>query len=488
MLKDFQTDKRFRDLYDCCVIGSGPAGITVAQRLAAAGKRVALIEGGAAEYSEQSQALYECRSTGREAYVEKFRLRMLGGTSAHWTGRCRPFDPSDFSASARNGMPGWPIPYSEIERYLPDAMRILDLPGQEFRTRNSPLDGVDFRADGYLKSPPTRFAEKYATVLRESSNLEVFVNCNCVDLVFDGNSRRVGSITVSDYAKRRGKVAAKHFVLAMGAIENARQLLNSESLAAHGVISAEGMTGRCFMEHLNVELGTFVLGDGHGTDERQYCTTDAFASRHRVGKGNVTFSVLSQVKSYGRAAAVKDFFRNLACSMGVAEKMKFVTDFSCPGDGTIATLLEQYPQRDSRVSLLEEKDALGVRKASLNWHVGDEDMRTIRTIAMEAAKRFADSGLGYVKLNENLLGDPAKLYIHPHAHHMGTTRMASRPADGVVDSNCKVFGTENLYVAGSSIFATGGACNPTMPILQFALRLSDHLNGADSASRPQKSG
>ncbi|MOA69336.1 GMC oxidoreductase [compost metagenome] len=59
---------------------------------------------------------------------------------------------------------------------------------------------------------------------------------------------------------------------------------------------------------------------------------------------------------------------------------------------------------------------------------------------------------------------------------MGTTRMAASPEFGVVDANCKVFGTENLYVAGSSIFATGGASNPTMPLLQFAVRLAEHLN------------
>lgn len=63
--------------------------------------------------------------------------------------------------------------------------------------------------------------------------------------------------------------------------------------------------------------------------------------------------------------------------------------------------------------------------------------------------------------------------------------MASSAQFGVVDSNCKVFGTENLYVAGSSIFATGGASNPTMPLLQFAVRLADHLDaGMSSAGTP----
>lgn len=475
MLKNFETERTFQPLYDCCVIGGGPAGITLALRLAAAGRRVILVEGGGTEHTERSQNLYRCQTSGRNAYVESTRLRMLGGTSNHWAGRCRPFDPSDFSVSPPGQLPGWPIPYAEIKRFLPEAMRILDLPAGDFEGLNPPLSGEDFAADRYLLSPPTRFADKYAAAMRETPGLEVFVNCNCVDLVFDGRTRRLVAVAVADYEGRRGKIAAKTFVLAMGAIENARQLLSSASLAESGVVRPDGMVGRCFMEHLNVELGTFVLREGRNPGERQYYTTDAFVSRHKVGKGNATFSLVSQLKSYGRTAAAKTFFKNLACSLGVAEKVQFIANFNCPGDGTIGTLIEQQPQRGNRVVLTQESDLFGMRKASVHWDIGDEDLRTIRTIGMEVAKRFADTGLGYVKLNEHLSGNGGKLEVHPHAHHMGTTRMAATPRDGVVDANCKVFGTENMYVAGSGIFATGGACNPTMPIIQFPLRLAEHL-------------
>jgi choline dehydrogenase-like flavoprotein len=95
---------------------------------------------------------------------------------------------------------------------------------------------------------------------------------------------------------------------------------------------------------------------------------------------------------------------------------------------------------------------------------------------MEVAKCFAGTGLGYVRLDECVYDESVPLKVNPHAHHMGTTRMASSPDFGVVDENCKVFGVENLHVAGSSVFATGGASNPTMPLLQLALRLAEHLN------------
>ncbi|MNM28378.1 Fructose dehydrogenase large subunit [compost metagenome] len=477
MIKDYQTQKALRDAYDFAIIGAGPAGITLALQLARAGWSVALVEGGGHEYSPRSQAFYACTSTGLEMYAEETRLRYLGGTSNHWAGRCRPFEPSDFAVSPPGNLPGWPIPYAEIERYLPAAMDIVDLPqGASFQARNTGLQGGEFDADRFLLSPPTRFAQKYAAALNETPGLDVFINCNCVDLEFDQASGRLVAALVSDYDLHRERLVAGHFILATGAIENARQLLNSESLLAAGIVNRNGLVGGCFMEHLNIDMGTFILKEGQGTEPREYYTTDAFVAEYRSGKGNVATSVLSDVRTYGRTAEVKHFLENLACEMGVASKIEFIAKFSCPGDGVISTMLEQFPNVQSRISLLDEKDPLGVAKVNVNWALSPDDRHTIKCIGGEIAKQFAEAGLGFVKLNDYVYDTAVPLKIAPHAHHMGTTRMAASAESGVVDANCKVFGTENLYVAGSSIFAKGGASNPTMPLLQFALRLADHLN------------
>ena len=61
-------------------------------------------------------------------------------------------------------------------------------------------------------------------------------------------------------------------------------------------------------------------------------------------------------------------------------------------------------------------------------------------------------------------------------HHMGTTRMHDDPRQGVVDANCRVHDLANLYVAGSSVFPTGGVANPTLTMVALAIRLADHLN------------
>jgi hypothetical protein len=86
-----------------------------------------LAEGGGREYAPHSQGLYACASTGLELYPRKLACATWG-TSNHWAGRCRPFTPSDFTVAPPGDLPGWPIPYSEIEGYLPAAMEIVDLP------------------------------------------------------------------------------------------------------------------------------------------------------------------------------------------------------------------------------------------------------------------------------------------------------------------------------------------------------------------------
>ncbi|MGV8919508.1 MAG: FAD-dependent oxidoreductase [Pseudomonas sp.] len=477
MIKDYQTQKDLRDSYDFCIVGGGPAGITLALRLAGAGWSVALIEGGGHEYSQRSQTLYRCPSTALEAYAEETRLRFLGGTSNHWAGRCRPFEPSDFAVPPAGTMPGWPIAFAEIKDYLPQAMAIVDLPpGAEFKAINVALKGDEFDADRFLLSPPTRFAQKYADDLSKAQTLDLFINCNCVDLDFDQASGRIAAVVVSDYELRTQKLKARNFILATGAIENARQLLNSKSLKAGGVVKPDGLVGRCFMEHLNVDMGTFILKEGQSRDPCQYYTTDAFVTEQHSGKGNVSTAVLSQVMTYGVTAGIKDFFENLTCEMGVAHKLDYIAKFNCPGDGVITTMIEQFANPKSRIVLLDERDDLGMAKVNINWELSAADRNTIKVIGLEMAKYFAESGLGFVKLHEYVYDLTLPLKLAPHAHHMGTTRMAASPEFGVVDTNCKVFGTANLYVAGSSIFATGGASNPTMPLLQFALRLADHLN------------
>lgn len=458
--------------YDHCIIGSGPAGITLALSLAAANKKVLLLEAGGRSYTNQSQSFYQCESSARSAWPSTTRLRYLGGTSNHWAGRCRPFEAEDFESEQLAKLPGWPISYSEIEGYLMPAKEILGIDKIPFHGKTAKLN-ADFIADEYINSTPVKFGEKYYDQLKNSSDINLYLNANAYSLNVE-KGQLISSVGAKNYQGDSFKFLSSNFILAMGTIENARFLLN-QNAAIKKISNENGMIGKCFMEHMNIKLGEFLLNDEGHTQNKSYFTSDKFIQEFETGRSNISFGVTDQVKSYGRTAKIKTFFKNLACDYGIEEKVQFISGFTCPGTGVIGTLMEQFPDKESFVSLSHEKDSMGLRKAVLHWQINEEDHLTIRTIAKKMAMSFADAGLGIVKLEQYILDEALDIPVGPHAHHMGTTRMAKSPEHGVVDENCKVFGVENLYVAGSSIFSTGGACNPTMPIVQFALRLSDHL-------------
>jgi choline dehydrogenase-like flavoprotein len=137
---------------------------------------------------------------------------------------------------------------------------------------------------------------------------------------------------------------------------------------------------------------------------------------------------------------------------------------------------EQAPNPDSRISLARERDILGLPKVCVDWRLTALDRYTYRTAAAlfgsELARACGGSYLPAAWLSED---DSATAQVHTTAHHLGTTRMSDDPQQGVVDPQCRVHGIDNLHIAGSSVFPTGGWAFPTLTIVALGLRLAEHL-------------
>lgn len=180
-------------------------------------------------------------------------------------------------------------------------------------------------------------------------------------------------------------------------------------------------------------------------------------------------SLSSLVRSYykSRPNYHNDYKKGLDCGVGFF-------------DGRLHIASEQCPNPDSRVRLGNELDRFGNRRVALDWRLTAQDKLTLRKAAEEVGVQLANKKLGRVRLPDWLL-DPEPTFpgIGEDAvagfHHMCTTRMAASPTEGVVNADCKLFGSDNLYLAGSSVFSTAGASNPTFTIVQLSLRLADHL-------------
>jgi len=92
--------------------------------------------------------------------------------------------------------------------------------------------------------------------------------------------------------------------------------------------------------------------------------------------------------------------------------------------------------------------------------------------------KLGQNGLGRLKVEAWFAKGNVKGRVLYGWHHMGATRMA-RTARRVVDANCRMFGLDNLYIAGSSVFPTSGCANPTFTLLAMTIRLADHLKAKD---------
>jgi choline dehydrogenase-like flavoprotein len=144
----------------------------------------------------------------------------------------------------------------------------------------------------------------------------------------------------------------------------------------------------------------------------------------------------------------------------------------------LKTRIEQAPNPDSRITLTTDHDGLGMPRAQLNWVLTPFEKYSMRTLYELIGQQVGLAAVGRIQLMD-YLRDPND-HSWPSTtgggwHHMGTTRMSNDPQTGVVDSNNKLHGVSNLYIAGASVFVTAAAPNPTLTITALSLRLSAHL-------------
>jgi choline dehydrogenase-like flavoprotein len=471
-------DGWFRDqVFDVCVVGAGPAGITLARALARRSRKVCLLEGGGTEFSEESQELYAGDVVGYN-YVplDVTRLRYLGGTSNHWSGWSRPLDAWDFAPHAANPRSGWPITKTDLDVYARETDEILDLKrfsqsARYFKGHKiSPFVPVDFRW-----SAPTRFGTKYAEELEKESRVRLYLHANLVDIPLDEARRSVSELKFRSF-KREGEFAvrAKYYVLCLGGIENARALLNSQRFDRHSIGDQYGLVGRYFTEHLHFALGAVLYKT---LPPRRIFLGPKPTFMDSTGTLNFGLRLYAPPK---RPASL---LRDIGCSMSFIRKLARAigAPLDCIPLGRLGIAAEQALNYESCVRLTDKVDRFGLQRVVLDWRLSDTDNRTIRNAATKCARLFAKRDLGRVKLADWVV-DPAgefpglgKAEVLGN-HHMCTTRMSAEAKSGVVDKDCRLHDVENLYLGGSSVFATAGHSNPTYTIVQLALRLADHLN------------
>jgi choline dehydrogenase-like flavoprotein len=503
---------------DVCVVGAGAAGISIALRLANSRLRVCVVESGGFEADPAVQSLYEGESVGNQlADPMACRLRYFGGTTNHWQGWCAPLDAGDFEARSWVPHSGWPISKRDLDPYYQAALQIVELNAYRYEMGQFPIEDRDLppfdprklRVRYWQYSPPTRFGSRYRDALRRATNVEVILNANTVKIETDATATRVEAIHLRTLTGRAGIVRARSFVLACGGMENARLLLATRDTEPKGLGTGSDALGRFFLQHPEAPVAQVV--------------TDWPASLVRAF--NLRKSDVGSIRAHITCAApLQKQFRLLNAGFDILVRRDFGAGYAAlretrtdighgqwPSNldeklwavlsdldgvagglyksarGMVSSLdlvahAEQTPNPESRLTLTNERDVLGIRKLKVDWRLTRDDKRSMLESTLRVGEELARLKLGRIKIEEWLLaGEEAwPNPIWSGCHHMGTTRMSDDPSSGVVDRNCRMHGVANLYVAGSSVFPTGGYVTPTFTIVALALRMADHIKGSFS--------
>jgi choline dehydrogenase-like flavoprotein len=455
------------------IIGSGPAGQALALRLQQYRVPCLVVEAGGLEPSAASQAQYRARVLGDPYHaLDRARLRQFGGTSGHWTGWCRPLDPIDFDARPEIGRPGWPITPADLEPQAEATRAILQIaPIDANRPLSAGLDEVTIRF-----SPPVRFGQAYRREIEQSASIGLLVDTALTDVV--PVAGRVDEIELSGRDGTRTRLKVDQLCLCTGGIENSRLLLWFNRRHRGGVVPQAATLGRYWMDHLLYNVAdTLFYGDAAARfdDKRFFATSAAAARAQAVGEARMWIEPV--VRS---GAKLKELLRDAACvAPSLFERLYRATDRELLCGAPLRMEWEQLPESSNRIELDSDTDALGMPRPVLHWRRSPMERKAAIVGARMFGEWLIERNLGRLRIRRWLLDDAPWSEREGYAsrHHMGGTRMAASPTDGVVDRDCRVFGVDNLFIGGSSVFPAGGHANPTYTIVQLALRLGDHLAG-----------
>ncbi|MFO7685976.1 MAG: GMC family oxidoreductase [Desulfobacterales bacterium] len=489
-----------------CVIGTGMGGGSFITRYTSRHNDLVVVEAG----SDNESTLIRSQSAGRAFGLNATRSIALGGTSNIWRGLCGPLDPIDFIRRPWIPHSGWPIGSNDLKPYYKEACRMLGLPALAWfsplpsnRRVRSLVGDMDFdrlyHANKFFihKEPPKNFKHDLLRLFKHGEHL-LLLNTVAVEVVSGDTGNSVQKIIARDPRGHAIEIYAKYFVIAAGALETPRLMLNSGRWRR----SQNGdMVGRCLMDHPMGSLSQIRLDRirkaplYHAVNIalRQKLKTGLVLKEEWQRRCRLPNHCFYLWPSFRRG--IDDRFENLRRSLITSRKKKLgkmdiVTLLSHPNTAyrllsyilpidalyqyaDLFFVTEQIPNPQSRVSLADETDRYGYPVAKINWVLSDPDLDSIA--------RYNDLALRAFSFNGNQVTfrkQPAQIgpTVTSAAHHLGTARMSASPRDGVVDRDLKVWNVDNLYIGDASVFPTSGNANPALTICALSIRLADHLS------------
>ncbi len=463
----------------------------------------------------------------------------FGGSAHKWLiglpenqlgARIHPLEEIDFLERSWVPNSGWPFDRAHLDSYYQKAQKVC-------RSGRYSYDAADWEEKGTkqrLGLDPGKvdttifhftdrrtFVSHYLQQIKRSHAIKLLTYATLLEIETESNLSGISGFRIGTPGGNRFRVVAGKYILSQGAIECARTLLLSKKKRAFGIGNQHDLVGRYFMEHPHLwsgkwipspgldlhQLGLYRLHSHNGTPIMGKLTTTRDVQQE-AKLLNYCVSIHPNVRRYVRdivptwrsdnwpllkpdakrtiPAAGSQSAQNITpktLKTALVKRVKQAGRHLLGGmlqryqsgsvEFTLNHMAEQVPNPDSRVLLSHEKDFFGRDRIHLDWRLSELDIRSIIASQEIIDAELRRIGAGRLEIDRNTRRIEEN--IHGGWHHMGTTRMHNDPKKGVVDRNSKVHETANLYIAGPSVFPTGGYANPVLTIVALAIRLADHL-------------
>ena len=507
---------------DICIVGAGATGLALASEFLNSKLRVVVVEAGGRNPDPKTQSLYNANVTGNPHQgVHNGRARVYGGTTTLWGGQALPLNTSVFEPRPWAGSAGWPIKLSDLEPYFSKVEDIMSIDHhpfqfdiwQKFGLNKPDLDPnlVDVEISRW--SPAPNFASRLNSQIESSSSVTLVLNANLTDLCLADDKDVIDTVVCKSLNGKQLVVKAKSVVMCCGAVEISRALLASKGLDQGNRFNRNGLVGRYFQDHVDLICAevtprnrrkfqdlfeNFYIGNVKLTPKFHLSDT----KQEDLQVQNVACTILFETLDTWGVTVAKHLFHSFklrkketdlkkkltyvfkdlgdVIRLGWRVKVKKRTMAASHGRILLVAHTEQQPNAESRITLSNELDALGVPKLNLNWKVGEESQRTVQAMLKVIDGEFRRLDLGEVQPLSFVNGSLAEFLPHviDANHMMGGTIMGEDPNTSVVNSDCRSHEIENLYIACSSVFPIGGYSNPTFSALALTFRIADKLKAS----------
>lgn len=510
------------------LVGSGVAGTVLARQLLATGNyEITMFEAGS-DFTPGERRIWLDHMVGAREIYEPFfddpdtghehmrvhgaRLFMKGGTTNHWGGLTPRFKPEDFELKSRTGYGvDWPITYDDMAPYYAKAETLLGVTGDSNNDdpprygEKYPFLHTDFSiSDAIVIDALTKLNISYGhmSIARNGDRCITTGTCNycpvnarytaLYDLVqlqseygdkltieYDSpvtkilmaGRKRTRGVEYLDLKTGTVKSAeGDAVILSSGTIESCKLLLASANGDwPDGIGNDSDHVGRHLIGHPLMEaVGVKPENPGNVFDELAGFSTlisRHFDSPEYQHKGKMWFS--------GGASPVASLEDSILSNVSRTDlEVKLASDLRISVGGE----MEQFESPENRVSLGRGKTRHGLPKTKIDFSIHETTVKTRQEHAETFAKILKAAGCKEQSIETGT-------YDPDGAHASGTCRMSFSDADGVVDPNLQVHGTDNLYVCSNAVFPSIAAANPTLTGAALAVRLAEHISGASIRSQ-----